>query len=159
MKLDREFGTLLKELVQEERDAHRNGNGGLDKEACARAVVERVKEDYPGYAEYMSLVGPIFMVEARTTDSIRHAETTGTAGENGSAESRDMRLFVNVPGVGYIYFSEATIGQVRQEIVRRRKSLAADRDALAQLEWAVEVAGTLGGQENDRVGEYVEFAS
>lgn len=155
MKLDKGFSTLLKELIEEERDRYRNGNGGLDKERCARAVVERVREDYPDYAPYMEEVGAVFMVETRAHDNVRRSKATGTSEEG---ESRDLRLFINVPDVGYVYFSEAFVGQVRQEVVRRRKALAADKESLEQLEWAVEIAGSLGASDADRMGDYVDFA-
>lgn len=49
------------------------------------------------------------------------------------------------------------VGEVRTEIDRRREHIEADKKGFAQLEWAVEIAGKLGAEDNDRIGDFVAF--
>ena len=60
------------------------------------------------------------------------------------------------PGHEYVYISDASVGQVKLDIARRREHAAAEHEAIEAYEWSVEVAGKLGA-DDDRMGDYVAF--
>ena len=68
-----------------------------------------------------------------------------------------MWLFVYVQGMSYVYMSDASVRQVKLDIARRREHAAAEHEAKKFFEWSVEVAGKLGADDDDRMGENVAF--
>ena len=163
MKLDETYNRILGELLVEERQYHRKADGTTDHEGASRAAVRRVVSEYPELEEYQRSECPVYVNVARSKRLESGAKGTATARGNGSKgiseeeRSRDMRLFVYVEGVGYVYMADASVGQIKREIDRRRAHHAAEAEALSQLEWAVEIAGRLGAEDSDRMGDYVDF--
>jgi hypothetical protein len=163
MRLDEAYNRIAGELLAEERPHHRKADGTTDHEAAARAVVERIALEYPQFDDYQRSECAVYVNVSRSKRIESSAKGTATARGNGSKgiseeeRSRDMRLFVYVQGVGYVYMADAYVGQVKLEIARRREHAAAEREAISQLEWSVEIAGRLGAKDSDRMGDYVDF--
>jgi hypothetical protein len=84
------------------------------------------------------------------------ANDNGSWGITAERRSRDMWLFVYVQGMSYVYMSDASVGQVKLDIARRREHAATEHEAIKAFEWSVEVAGKLGA-DDDRMGDYVSF--
>ncbi len=164
MRLDETYNRVARELLIEERPHHRKADGTTDHEGAARAVVERIALEYPQFDYYQRSEWPVYGLISRSKGIENSAKGTATARGNGSKgisekeRSRDdIRLFVHVQGVGYVYMADASVGQVKLDIARRREHRAAEDEALAALEWSVEIAGRLGAEDTDRMGDYVDF--
>ncbi len=164
MKLDETYNRVVRELLVEERPHHRKPNGTTDHEGAARTVFERIALEYPQFDAYQRSECAVYVNVARSKSLESRAKGTATARGNGSSgitekERRkdDMRLFVYVEGTGYVHMSEASVGEVKREIDRRREHAAAENEATSQLEWSVEIAGRLGAEDADRMGDYVDF--
>lgn len=164
MKLDETYNRVVRELLAEERSRHRKPSGTTDHEAAARSVVERIALEYPEFDDYQRSECAVYVGVIRSKSLENGAKGTGTARGNGSSgitdaqRSRDVRLFVYVEGRGYVYMADASVGEVKLEIDRRREHAAAEKEALSALEWSVEIAGKLGAEDEDRMGDFVEFA-
>lgn len=164
MRLDKTYNRVVAELFVEEMTGHRNPDGTTNHESRARTVARRVTEEYPQFDEYQRSEWPVHGLINRSKSLENSAKGTATARGNGNSgitdEERsraDIRLFIFVQGIGYVYMNDARVGQVKLEIVRRREHNAAESEALSQLEWAVEIAGRLGAEDDDVMGDYVAF--
>jgi hypothetical protein len=163
MKLDQTYNRLVRELLAEERPHHRKADGTTDHEAAARAAFGRIAAEYPQFDDYQRSECAVYVLVNRSKSIESSAKGTATAKGNGSSgisekeRSRDIRLFVFVQGTGYVYMADASVGEVKLDIARRREHAAAEAEALSALEWSVEIAGKLGAEDSDRMGDFVEF--
>jgi hypothetical protein len=163
VKLDENYSQIMRELLAEERPHHRNPDGTTDHEGASRAAVKRIASEYPEFDEYQRSECAVYVNVGRSKGLEQRAKGAATVKANGSSgipeeeRNRDMRMFVYVEGKGYVYITDASIAEVWVEIERRRDHIEADKAGVEELVWVVEIAGRLGANEDDRIGDYIVF--